>query len=363
MGQKYKVVVVGYGKRGQNHAEHFIRNDNFEIVGIYDRNPAKRKQIQSAGFATNRNLQKLLSQVKCDVFCLCTPPDTRYRMIKLAVHRGAKLVAIEKPIALSTREGLKIKRILDGPKLKAVVCLQHRYGKHYQKVKEIIESDEIGKVHTLYASAAGWALHMLPHLIGYMQWYNGNHQVEWVIAQAAGKKKLAQKSGRKEFKDPHPSPDYIAGFIQFANGARGIVECGAGAPDLPEVEHWWHRCRIRAVGTEGLAEVITGAGWRAVTKKGLLQGPGTMNYGLDMPGYIQGIADWLHNHRQVHPCNFSHAYHGFEIMFGLLRSAVSGGQIPLPLRRGMDEINALRMKMVGKKVIASSKESAEMYLK
>ena len=67
-----------------------------------------------------------------------------------------------------------------------------------------------------------------------------------------------------------PSPDYIAGFIQFANGVRGIIECGAGAPDVPEVDYWWRKCRIGAQGSEGFAEVLTGGGWRAVSKAGLL---------------------------------------------------------------------------------------------
>ena len=65
----------------------------------------------------------------------------------------------------------------------------------------------------------------------------------------------------------HPSPDYIAGVIQFANGVRGwIYECGAGAPDMPEVDKWWRKNRIGAQGTEGFAEVLTGGGWRAVTQ-------------------------------------------------------------------------------------------------
>ena len=57
------------------------------------------------------------------------------------------------------------------------------------------------------------------------------------MAQAAGKRKLA---------DIHPSPDYIGGFVQFANGVRGIYECGAGAPDEPEVQRWWGKNRIGA---------------------------------------------------------------------------------------------------------------------
>jgi len=36
---------------------------------------------------------------------------------------------------------------------------------------------------------------------------------------------------------------------------RGIVETGAGAPDVPEVDYWWRKCRIGAQGTDGFAEV------------------------------------------------------------------------------------------------------------
>ncbi len=35
-----------------------------------------------------------------------------------------------------------------------------------------------------------------------------------------------------------------------------------------------------------------------------------MNYDLDMPPYIQEMADWLDDDAQVHPCNFWSAYNG-----------------------------------------------------
>ncbi len=60
---------------------------------------------------------------------------------------------------------------------------------------------------------------MLSHLIDYIRWFNDDAEAEWVMAQAAGRGKLA---------DLHPSPDYIAGFIHFANGVHGVIECGAG---------------------------------------------------------------------------------------------------------------------------------------
>ena len=105
-------------------------------------------------------------------------------------------------------------------------------------------------------------MHMLTHLIDYARWYNDYAEAEWVVGQAHGKSKFA---------DNHPSPDYIGGLIQFANGVRGIVESGDGAPDVPEVEYWWRKCRIGAQGSEGFAEVADGrrlarrhAQWRHV---------------------------------------------------------------------------------------------------
>jgi hypothetical protein len=45
----------------------------------------------------------------------------------------------------------------------------------------------------------------------------------------------------------------MSGFIQFANGVRGVIECGEGAPEVPEVECWWRKCCIEAQGSEGFA--------------------------------------------------------------------------------------------------------------
>jgi predicted dehydrogenase len=238
-----------------------------------------------------------------------------------------------------------MKKLLDATGTKAVVSHQHRYGKHYQKVKEIVASGALGRVHTVYGTATGWMTHMLSHMIDYSMWFNDYAPGAWAMAQAAGKSKFA---------DNHPSPDYIAGFVQFANGVRGIYEAGAGAPDQPEVAKWWGKNRIGAQGTEGFAEVLTNGGWRAVTKSGGCQsGEGAMNYDADMPPYIQQMADWLDDDRKVHPCNLAHAALGAEVMFALQRSAAEGGQIALPLTAGVDEQALLKAKLSDKPVLPS----------
>ncbi len=355
MSKQYSVLVVGMGKRGMHHATAFNANPRFKVTGICDIDTARLDAAAAklGGPRTGTDAAALARETKPDVFCFCTMPHLRTPFIKAAIDGGAKLIAFEKPVALSSAEMISLRDLINQAGAKAVVSHQHRYGAHYQKVKQIVASGALGRVHTVYGTATGWMTHMLSHLIDYTCWFNDYAPGAWAMAQAVGRSKLT---------DNHPSPDYIGGFVQFANGVHGIYECGAGAPDQPEVGKWWGKNRIGAQGTEGFAEVLTNGGWRAVTKSGGAQsGEGAMNYDLDMPPYIQEMADWLDDEKKVHQCNLAHACLGAEVMLALQRSVVEGGQVPLPLTTGVDELALLREKLPSKRVIFSFGDNAKEY--
>ena len=354
MSQTYRAMVVGMGKRGKHHAAAFHANPRFEVVGICDIDTA-RLEAAAADLGNPKietDAAALARDVKPDIFCFCTLPALRAEMIRAGIDGGARLIAFEKPVALTSAEGFTVKRMLDEAGVKAVVSHQHRYGKHYQAVKQIIASGALGRIQSAYATATGWTMHMVTHMIDYMRWYLGEPEAEWVMAQAAGRGKLT---------DNHPSADYLAGVIQFAGGVHGWLEVGGGAPDQPEVAKWWGKNRIGVQGTEGFAEVLTNGGWRAVTKDGVQSGDGAMNYDLDMPPYVQEMADWLDDDAKVHSCAFEQAWKGFEISMALYRSVIEGGQRALPLDDGMDELAALKEKLPDKKVLLGFPGSAAEY--
>jgi predicted dehydrogenase len=352
---RFTVLVVGMGKRGMHHAAAFNANPRFQVVGICD---IDQKRLDDAAAKLGNpqcgsDAAALARALKPDVFCFCTLPHLRTPFIDAALAGGAKLVAFEKPVALTSTELFAVRDRIRQAGVKAVVSHQHRYGKHYQRVQQLIASGALGRVHTLYGTATGWMTHMLSHLIDYTCWFNNYVPASWVMAQAAGKAKFA---------DNHPSPDYLAGFVQFANGVRGIYECGAGAPDQPEVAKWWGKNRIGAQGTDGFAELLTNGGWRALTKSGGAQsGDGIMNYDLDMPPYIQDMADWLDDDAKVHPCNLEHACLGAEIMFALQRSAAQGGQVALPLADPADEQALLKASLSDKLVLVSCDQNRKEF--
>ncbi len=358
---QYRVLVVGMGKRGMHHAAAFHANPQFKVVGICD---IEQKRLDDAAPKLGNpekslDASALSKKLRPDLFCFCTLPNLRLDFIKLGIESGARLIAFEKPVAMTSTEGLQIKQALDQSGVKAVVSHQHRYGEHYKQVKQIVASGALGRVHTVYGTATGWAAHMLSHLIDYTCWFNDYAPAAWAMAQAAGRGKLA---------DLHTSPDYVAGVVHYQNGVRGIYDCGAGAPDVPEVdaskEHklWWRKARMGAQGSEGFAEVITNGGWRAVTKQGGFQsGTGNMDYVEDMPPYVQEMADWLDDDRKIHPCAFANAYKGFEVMSALYRSAAEGGQIALPLTTGADEIALLKAKVPARKALMPVTGSEKEY--
>src|SRR5260370_5867525 len=163
--KQYTVVIVGMGKRGMHHGAAFNAYPKFKVTGICD---IDQKRLDDAASKlgnppTGTDAAALARELKPDVFCFCTLPNLRLPFIKIGVESGARLIAFEKPIAMTSAEGRQIRQALDRNGTKAVVSHQHRYGEHYKKVKEIVASGALGRIPTVYGTATRWAPPMLSH--------------------------------------------------------------------------------------------------------------------------------------------------------------------------------------------------------
>jgi predicted dehydrogenase len=111
MSSKYKVVVVGMGKRGMHHAQAFQCD-------------VDRARLDAAaakfGAAKGTDALQVALETKPDVFCFCTLPKLRSQMIRAGLKSGAQLIAFEKPVALNTREGVAARKPLSESGIKAV---------------------------------------------------------------------------------------------------------------------------------------------------------------------------------------------------------------------------------------------------
>ena len=334
MAQTYTVAIAGCGKRGKVHADLLSKSERYKVVAVADVD--REKMTECGQLCGNPQMFEdagaMLSATKPDIFCFCTPPTIRLPMIKLGCDNGVKLIAYEKPMATNMSEAIEMRKLLQQAGVKSVQSHQRKYNEQFIKVKEIVDSGALGRIHTVTGTGTGWMMHLCTHIADYMRLFVNDAEVEWVLGQAFGREKLT---------DNHPSPDHLCGFIQFAGGIRGILEVGSLAPDVPEVEYWWRKVKFTVQGTEGFAEVTVGDGWRALTKSsGYSEGPGTFDSDHEQVPYIEDIALWLDGSKH-HPCDGEGGYKDQEIMCGLMRSAAERRKIDFPLGPGEHELEAL----------------------
>jgi predicted dehydrogenase len=323
---RYNTVLVGCGPRGEMHARAILANpERFTLRAVCDLEAARL-----VPFAAQFNIAKtytdaetMLASEQPDVLCFATLPAVRLPLVELGVKYGVKALAFEKPMALSLTEARQITQLCATAGVKAIVCHQLKYGTHWQKAWEIAQGGAIGEIRLLHATARPSMLRVGTHLVDAMLWLNGNQRGLWVMGQG---------HGTAAYAEDHPCPDHITGVIQFANGARGVLECGTLAPHLMPEEDFWLDGAVTVYGTHGYVQAGIGNGWHSLsTASGgqLLSGPSDLT--PQEPRFYRDLADWLDDPQRLHPCNIDTSYHGFELLIGMGLSSLDRRHVAVPI--------------------------------
>lgn len=138
------VCLVGYGKIGPNHANAFSEIENAKLYAVCDINEEKIKKCQETydviGYA---DFDEMLKDENIHSVHICTPHYLHYEMIVKAIKAGKSVVS-EKPVTMTKEQFEELKKIPGADK----VCLvfQNRLNDCVVKLKEIIDSGEMGKI-------------------------------------------------------------------------------------------------------------------------------------------------------------------------------------------------------------------------
>jgi predicted dehydrogenase len=324
--RRYTTVLVGCGPRGGMQAQAVQANPaHFELVAVCDRDaPRLRTLAAQCGAAhTYTDAEAMLAAERPEVLCFATPPAVRLPLVELGVTYGVKAVALEKPLALSLAEAKAILDLCTAAQVKLIVCHQWKYHTHWQQVWELVQSGMIGDIQLIHATSRPSMLRVGTHLVDTMLWLNGGHRGAWVIGQV---------HGTTTYQEDHPCPDYVMGVIQFANGVRGLLECGTLAPQRLTDDDFWSDSTVVVYGTRG-AVTCAGDGWRVVsTASGETIRAGPCDPTPQEPRWLHDLAVWLDHPAQGHPCHGGIAYHGFELLMGLALSSLERRQIVMPIQ-------------------------------
>ncbi|MBN1351745.1 Gfo/Idh/MocA family oxidoreductase [candidate division KSB1 bacterium] len=249
--------LLGTGLVAPFHAKSLINSKKAKLIAAVDIDPKRLKafceEYDCRAYAT---LEEMLGDDRISVVNVLTPNHLHFDAV-MACAAAGKHVLVEKPPAMSLKDTDIMIRACRDHGVKFGVSLQCRVRKAVQAVKRAIDSGRFGR---------------LLHADAFMKWYRSPdyyHSDAWRSSRRFGAGVTIQhafhyidllyylagsvKSVQAQMSNlAHPDvrlEDTLLAFLEFSNGARGVVE--ASTAFWPGTE-----LRIEINGTDGNAIIV-----------------------------------------------------------------------------------------------------------
>ncbi len=147
-----KVALVGLGYWGPNLARNLARVSGAELHTLCDLLPeslAKFAPLYPEAHTTS-DYTTVLNDPEVDAVVLATPAQTHFEMAKTALQAG-KSVMVEKPLAQTSDQCRKLITLAENNELTLMVGHVFIYNAAVRKIKEYIQSGELGEVYYIYS--------------------------------------------------------------------------------------------------------------------------------------------------------------------------------------------------------------------
>jgi predicted dehydrogenase len=147
-----RVAQVGLGYWGPNLARALATIDGAELAVLCDANPDRLKRLgrQFPGARLSTDYADVLADATVDAIVLATPVETHFDLARAALEAG-KHIMVEKPLATSSAECEALIALAQERDLRLMVGHVFVYNAAVNKVKEYIDSGEIGEVYYVYS--------------------------------------------------------------------------------------------------------------------------------------------------------------------------------------------------------------------
>ncbi|MEE2753359.1 MAG: Gfo/Idh/MocA family oxidoreductase [Candidatus Latescibacterota bacterium] len=145
--KKLRVAFIGAGGIAGAHMKQYAEMDDVEMVAMADVFPGSmEKWAEQYGIEQSfLNYQEMLRKVKPDAISVCTPNGLHAETTIAALRAGAH-VLVEKPLAMSVRQGQQMVTAAKKAKRKLVIGFQQRYDPKAQFIKNAVDKGKLGEV-------------------------------------------------------------------------------------------------------------------------------------------------------------------------------------------------------------------------
>ncbi len=148
-----RVIQIGCGYWGPNILRNLISHNKVDVVRVIDKDPKVRSWLEDRypGIPFSNNFSvKLLDRLKIDAVVIVTPAETHYSIAHQVLSNGRHCL-VEKPLATSS---VNCNKLIDIAKENNVILMVGHTFLHNAavvKMKEIIDSGELGEIYYVYA--------------------------------------------------------------------------------------------------------------------------------------------------------------------------------------------------------------------
>ena len=140
-----KTAVLGYGYWGPNLVRNLNKLSGVSIESIVDLDEKKRKRVGEdfPSIQVSSNSDDIINNPNIDAIVVATPPSTHFDLAYKSLNSG-KHVLIEKPIAQSSDDSMKLINLAKKNNLKLMVDHTFIYSGAVKQIKTILENNELG---------------------------------------------------------------------------------------------------------------------------------------------------------------------------------------------------------------------------
>jgi UDP-N-acetylglucosamine 3-dehydrogenase len=223
------IGIIGLGRMGTYHLETWERIDGAQVVGVAEPNEAvARERIGRRPIAHFSDYRELIKRRDVDAISI-TAPSQQHAHIAMEVIAAGKHLLVEKPIATTLEDGLRMAAAARQAGVKLMVGHVERFNPAVGKLAELIADGRIGNVFRVHATRvgpmpgriqdAGVAIDLATHDLDIMQFVLGR-DITRIYAEGA--------------QCAHPSQeDMIACLLRFGgdNGPMGVLDVNWLTPE------------------------------------------------------------------------------------------------------------------------------------
>ena len=157
---KIPVCVIGAGRIGLNHefdkkrikpASHvgmWLKNKDCNLVAVCDKDEKQflkaKKLKKNLLFYTNP--MSMLKAIKPKIVSICTWKDSHFKMTKLCIKMGVRVIVLEKPLANNIKQSREILKLIKKTKTKVLVNHRRRFDTDIIKLKSKLEKGFLGEI-------------------------------------------------------------------------------------------------------------------------------------------------------------------------------------------------------------------------